>query len=480
MNELNWGLALPEIVLACAGMAVLIFGVLRDQDSFKWCSGLVLGAFGLTAVLVIGTDSGSGYNGVFTVDAFARFAKILILAGSALTLILSLDYNPRHHIARFEFPVLMLFCTIGMMTMASATDLMTLYIGVELQSLCLYVLAAFARDDLRSSEAGLKYFVLSALASGLLLYGMSLTYGFSGSTHFDAIATAVGGSGHENLGLMTGIAFMIAGLAFKLSAVPFHMWTPDVYEGSPTAVTAFMSTAPKVAPFAVLLRLMMGPFGQVSSAWQMVIIFISVASMLLGSISAIRQTNIKRLIAYSSIANMGYALIGLAAASPEGVRGVLIFLLSYVAMSAGAFACIIAMRRKNVAVESIYDLAGLARSDLSLAVLFAIFLFSMAGIPPMVGFFGKLFVFQAAIAAQLYTLAIIGVLTSVIGCYYYIRVVKIMFFDAPLLGKEDGFDDRAPSLNFVAYACGVFTLGFFVFPAPFVGAAEAAAKALFG
>ncbi len=477
---MNMMLALPEIVLAACGLAILIIGVLTKKESFSLCTMLVLGAFGLTAALVIGGDDGTAYAGIFVSDAFSRFAKVLILAGAALTAILSLDFNPRAGIGKFEYPVLMLFCTVGMMTMASSADMMTLYVGVELQSLALYVLAAFARDDLRSSEAGLKYFVLSALASGLLLYGMSLAYGFSGSTRFASIAAAIATPAATSPGLMVGIAFIIAGLAFKLSAVPFHMWTPDVYEGAPTPVTAFMSTAPKVAPFVVLLRVMLEPFGQVSMAWQSIIIIVSIGSMLLGSFAAIGQTNIKRLMAYSSIGHMGYALIGLAAATPEGVRGVLIYLLTYIAMSAGAFACIIAMRRRGVSVEAIADLTGLARVDLPLAILFAIFMFSMAGIPPFAGFFGKLFVFQAAIAAHLYTLAVVGVLTSVVGCYYYLRVIKLMFFDALSEENSAGFDARTPSLNFVAYAGGGFTLIFFMFPAPFVGAAETAAKALFG
>jgi NADH-quinone oxidoreductase subunit N len=352
---------------------------------------------------------------------------------------------------------------------------MTLYMGLELQSLAIYVLAAFAREELRSSEAGLKYFVLSALASGLLLYGISLTYGFSGSMDFAHIAQAVTDPAGASTGLIVGIAFIIAGLAFKLSAVPFHMWTPDVYEGAPTSVTAFMSTAPKVAPFIVLLRVMFGPFGHVAVEWQPIIVLISIASMLLGSFAAIAQTNIKRLMAYSSIGHMGYALIGLAAGTETGVRGVLVYLLTYVVMSAGAFACIIAMRRRGLAVEKISDLGGLARNDLPLAALMAIFMFSMAGIPPMAGFFGKFLVFRAAVDANMWTLAIIGVLTSVVGCFYYLRVIKVMFFD----NAEDVFDARSGSLSFVAMATGIFTLAFFIFPAPFIGAAAAAAKSLF-
>jgi NADH-quinone oxidoreductase subunit N len=437
---------------------------------------LTLGAFAATAVLVTQCAQGGSYNGLFVTDAFATYAKLLILAGGALSAVLALDYNQKQKISRFEFPVLILFSTVGMMVLASASNLMTLYMGLELQSLAIYVLCAFARDELRSSEAGLKYFVLSALASGLLLYGISLTYGFAGTMDFTKLAAVLTDNDGVSTGLIVGIAFVIAGLAFKLSAVPFHMWTPDVYEGAPTPVTAFMSTAPKVAPFVVLLRVMEGPFGHIGAQWQPIIIVVSIASMLLGSFAAIGQTNIKRLMAYSSIGHMGYALIGLAAGTEAGVRGVLIYLLTYVAMSAGAFACIIAMRRQGKAAEKISDLGGLAKTDFPLAVLLAIFMFSMAGVPPMAGFFGKLYVFLAAVQSGLWTLAIIGMLTSIVGCFYYLRVIKVMFFDA----AEPAFDTRPASVSFVAVTAGAFTLLFFLLPSPFTGAADAAAKALFG
>jgi NADH-quinone oxidoreductase subunit N len=468
--------ALPEIILAIAGLLILVIGVLQKKESTLICTMLVLGAFGIAFMLVLQTVPVSAFNNLFVTDAFSSYAKLLILTGGALTAILSLDYNARQHIARFEFPVLMLFSTIGMLIMASAGNLMTLYMGLELQSLAIYVLAAFARDDVRSSEAGLKYFVLSALASGILLYGISLTYGFAGSMDFNRVAQAVTDPAGISTGLMVGIAFIIAGLAFKLSAVPFHMWTPDVYEGAPTPVTAFMSTAPKVAPFVVLIRVMTGPFGHVTAQWQPIIILVALASMILGSFAAIAQTNVKRLMAYSSIANMGYALVGLAAGTEEGVLGVLIYLLIYVVMSAGAFACIIAMRRNGRAVEKIADLAGLAKTDLPLATLLAIAMFGMAGIPPMAGFLGKFFVFRAAVDSGLWTLAIVGILTTIVGCFPYIRIVKVMFFDT----TADAFDARPASLTFVAMTTGAFTLLFFLAPSVFTGAASAAAKALFG
>jgi NADH-quinone oxidoreductase subunit N len=473
---MNWVIALPEIVLSCCGMAILVFGVLRGEDSTYTCTMLTLGSLLVAAILVVSVAPGSGYHGQFVVDPFSNFFKMLILAGAALSLILALDYNREHGISRFEFPVLMLFCTVGMMVMSSASNLMTLYLGLELMSLALYVLAAFARDELRSSEAGLKYFVLSALASGLLLYGISLAYGFSGTMDFAQIGRLLADPSRASAGLTVGIVFVLAGLAFKISAVPFHMWTPDVYEGAPTSVTAFLSTAPKAAAMALLLRVMVAPFGHLLPQWQNLIILVSIASMLLGALAAIGQTSIKRLMAYSSIGHMGYALIGLAAGTTAGIRGVLIYMVVYIFMSAGTFACVIAMRRRGRSVELISDLGGLAATDPTLALAFAVFMFSMAGIPPLSGFFGKLYVFLAAVQSGLYALAVIGVLTSVVGAYYYIRIVKVMYFDP----VAEPFDRRPASLSFVAAASGLFTLLFFVFPAPVIGAAQTAAKVLFG
>ena len=338
------------------------------------------------------------------------------------------------------------------------------------------MLTAFARDNVRSSEAGLKYFVLGALASGLLLYGISLVYGFSGSMDFVEIARALSDPAKASTGLIVGVVFVVAGLAFKISAVPFHMWTPDVYEGAPTPVTAFLGTAPKVAAIALILRVMGIPFGHLLASWQQLIVLVSICSMVLGALAAIGQTNIKRLMAYSSIGHMGYALIGLAVGTADGARGVLIYMVTYVFMNAGTFACILAMRRKGIALEKISDLAGLGRTDPMLAGWLTVFMFSMAGVPPMAGFFGKLYVFLAAVQGGMWALAVIGVLTSVVGAFYYLRIIKVMYFDA---GGE-AFDPRPASLSIVAAATGLFTLFFFVFPAPFVGAAQAAAKVLFG
>ncbi|MBV9785625.1 MAG: NADH-quinone oxidoreductase subunit NuoN [Acidisphaera sp.] len=473
---MNWPIAVPEIVLSVCGMAILVFGVLRRQGSALICTMLCLGAFLLTAMLMLSTASGIGYSGLFVVDPFSTFSKLLILSGSVITLILSLDYNRTHLIDRFEFPVLVLFATVGMMVMASATNLMTLYLALELQSLAIYVLAAFARDDARSSEAGLKYFVLSSLSFGLLLYGISLVYGFTGTMEFARLAHALTDPATATAGLVVGVVFVVTGLAFKISAAPFHMWTPDVYEGAPTPVTAFMSTAPKVAAVVLLLRTMATPFGHLLVQWQQLIVLVAIVSMIWGTLAAISQENIKRMMAYSTIGHIGYALIGLAAGTPAGIRGVLIYMVIYVFMNAGCFAVIIAMRRRGRALEQISDLAGLGRTDPILAMGMVIFMFSMAGIPPLAGFFGKLYVFLAAVQAGLWTLAIIGVLTSVAGAFYYLRIIKVMYFDA---GGE-AFDPRPPSISLVAAASGVFTVFFFVFPAPILSAAQAAAGVLFG
>ena len=472
---MNWTLALPEIVLACLGMAILIFGVVRKQDGTLLATMFTIGAFVIAGMLVTTRLSGTGFNGQFVSDAFASFNKELILLGGALALMMSLDWNREQGIARFEYPVLVLFATVGMMIMVSASNLMSLYLGLELQSLALYVLAAFARDNTRSSEAGLKYFVLSGLASGLLLYGISLVYGFSGTMDFQTLHMALRTPAAAPPGLIVGIVFVLVGLAFKVSAVPFHMWTPDVYEGAPTPVTVFFATGPKVAAMALLLRVMGTSFAELVPAWQSLIVLMSIASMVLGALAAIGQSNIKRLMAYSSIGHMGYALIGLAVGSSDGVRGVLVYMTVYVLMTAGMFACIMAMKRGGRPVEQISDLSGLATTDPGLALAISVFMFSLAGIPLMAGFFAKLYIFLAAVKGGLWTLAVIGVLTSVVGAFYYIRIIKVMYFDAP----AEVFDRRPPALSFVVAATGLFTAFFFLFPAPVVDAAELASRVLF-
>ena len=472
---MSWTLAAPEIVLAICAIAILLYGVMQKQEAAFVSTMLALGALLLTGVLVLATPDGSAYRGLFIVDGFGTFMKLLILTGAGLSIILALDYNKHENISRFEFPVLVMLSTVGMMIMCSTNSLMTLYLGLELQSLALYVLCAFARDDLRSAESGLKFFVLGALASGLVLYGISLAYGFSGTMQFQELAAAVTSPAGVSPGLVVGLVFIVAGLAFKLSAVPFHMWTPDVYEGAPTPVTAFMSTAPKVAAIALLLRALEIPFGHITSQWTGLIVLVSLGSMLLGALAAIGQTNIKRLMAYSSIGHMGYALVGLAVGTAEGVRGVLVYMATYVFMSAGVFACIIAMRRRGRALEQISDLGGLSRTDPAMALAMAVFMWSMAGLPPFSGFFGKLYVFLPAVQAGYWTLAIVGILTSAVGLFYYLRVIKVMYVDPAV----PAFDVRTPSLTFVLGVGAIVTALFFLVPAPIVNAAERAAQVLF-
>jgi NADH-quinone oxidoreductase subunit N len=472
---MNWTLALPEIVLGVSGLMILLGGVIPRGETFFPVSMAVIGALIVTAVLVLGQGEGTAFLGQYVSDAFSRFAKVLILLGAALGLVLALDFNERADLARFEYAVLLLFATVGMMVMVSANDLMTLYIGLELLSLSLYVIAAFDRDNARSAEAGLKYFVLGALASGLLLYGSSLVYGFGGTTNFDRIADALS-TGESGTGVVVGLVFVLAGLAFKVSAVPFHMWTPDVYEGAPTPVTAFFATAPKVAAIALLMHVLVGPFGDLAPQWGQVIWVCSAGSMILGAFAAIGQRNIKRLMAYSSIGHIGYALMGLAVVSDAGYRGVLIYMAIYVVMNLGTFAVIIAMRRNGRPVEAIEDLAGLGRTDPAMALWMAVFMFSMAGIPPLAGFFGKLYIFLAAVQGGYWVLAIIGILTSVVASYYYLRIVKVMYFDA----AGESFDARPASLSVVMVSTGLLTLLFILFPAALIGAAQVAVTALAG
>jgi NADH-quinone oxidoreductase subunit N len=470
--------ALPEIFMALSAMALLMIGVFRGNTQTRTIGWFSVVVMAVAAGLVCGTSAspGTAFGGLFVADDFARFAKILVLLGAVLAAILSFAYIEREEMAQFEYPVLFLFATIGMMMMISANDLIALYVGLELQSLALYVAAAFRRDSLRSSEAGLKYFVLGALSSGMLLYGASLVYGFAGTTGFAGIAKVLTAANGANVGALVGLVFIMAGLAFKISAVPFHMWTPDVYEGAPTSVTAFFAIAPKIAAMALFVRVLAGPFAPIAVQWHQVIVVLAIGSMAVGAFAAINQTNIKRLMAYSSIGNVGYMLVGLAAGTEAGVLGVLIYLAIYLAMTAGTFACILSMRVHGSAVESLDDLKGLGRTRPGLAVALAVFMFSMAGIPPLAGFFGKLYVFLAAVQAGLYVLAVIGVLASVVASFYYLRIVKIMYFDEP----ADAFD-RSPGreVGVVLVATGLFTAFFFIVPAPLVDAATVAAKTFF-
>jgi NADH-quinone oxidoreductase subunit N len=470
--------ALPEIVLAGLAMLLLVYGAFRGEGSTREVSWLAVAA--LILVLVIAQFDGGvrrvGFYGMFVTDAFALFMKSLVLVGSAVTILMGLHYNDRQRIARFEFPVLVMLSTTGMLVMISANDLILLYVGLELQNLALYVTASFNRDSSRSSEAGLKYFVLGGLSSGILLYGLSLVYGFAGTTAFADLAHLFAGGAPVSLGVIVGLAFVIAGLAFKISAVPFHMWTPDVYEGAPTPVTAFFAVAPKLAAFALFVRVLMDPFGPLIGEWRQIIVFISVASMILGSVAAIAQRNIKRLMAYSSIGHVGYALIGLAAGTASGVRGVLVYLAVYLVMTVGAWAVVLCMRRQGRMLEEITDLSGLSRTHPALALALAIFMFSLAGLPPTAGFFAKLYIFVAAIDAHLTGLAVIGVVTSVVGAFYYFRIIKVMYFDEPVAAFDTPI---AGELKGVLVVTAFVTLFFFLLPGPVVGSAEIAAASLF-
>jgi NADH-quinone oxidoreductase subunit N len=432
--------ALPEVTIVVLTLLLLLYGAFLGNKSTGTVSWLSIITMCLAVILVISgpIERVTAFNHLFVVDEFSNYAKLLILLAAALTLILAMPYNKRENILQFEFPILILFAVVGMMMMVSANDLISLYLGIELQSLSLYILATIRRDSVKSAEAGLKYFVLGALSSGILLYGMSMVYGFSGSTGFDSLTIVFDNYSDKDsiIGVTVGLVFIMAGLAFKVSAVPFHMWTPDVYEGAPTPITAFFAIAPKVAAMILIIRILIQPFGEFFDQWQQIIWFISAASMILGAFAAINQSNIKRLMAYSSIGHMGFILVGLVAGNESGTQAVLLYLTVYLFMNIGTFACILAMRRQGRMVEDIDQLAGLSRTNPIMAICLTIFMFSMAGIPPLAGFFGKYFIFKAAIEANLYTLTVLGLLASVVSAYYYLRIVKLMYFDSPL----DSFD----------------------------------------
>ena len=433
MSPSDFNAILPEFILAVYAMGALLFGVYTTKD--KMAPMLVWATSGLMIALALyigfgGEGERMAFGGLFVDDPFARFAKVIILVSAAAVMVMSEDYMNRRGLLRFEFPILVSLAVIGMMVMVSAGDLMTLYMGLELQSLALYVVAAMRRDSAKSSEAGLKYFVLGSLSSGMFLYGASLTYGYAGTTQFAGILSTLG-TGETPIGLTLGMVFMLAALAFKVSAAPFHMWTPDVYEGSPTPVTAFFATAPKVAAMALIARLVQDAFGPIPDAWSQVLAALAVVSMFLGAVAAIGQRDIKRLMAYSSIAHMGYALVGLAAGTAMGVQAMLIYMAIYVTMNVGTFAFILSMERDGRPVTDIQSLNMFSKTDPLKAFAVLILMFSLAGVPPMVGFFGKFYVLQAAVEADMVWLAVAGAVASVIGAFYYLRIVFYMYF-----GKE--------------------------------------------
>ncbi|MBL4644928.1 MAG: NADH-quinone oxidoreductase subunit NuoN, partial [Rhizobiales bacterium] len=448
------------------------YGGERMTPAITGISAAVLVAAGVMVLVTV--PAGETFGGAFVMDPFARFMKVLTVFGSAVTIAMSVGFARAEQFDKFEYPILIMLATLGMMMMISANTTLALYMGLELQSLALYVIAAINRDSLRSTEAGLKYFVLGALSSGMLLYGISLIYGFTGHTEFSEIARVVG-EGERNIGFIFGMVFVIAGLAFKISAVPFHMWTPDVYEGAPTPVTAFFAAAPKLAAMALIVRITYDAFQPSIQDWQQVIVFISIASMALGAFAAIGQRNIKRLMAYSSIGHMGFALVGLAAGTEEGVRGVAIYMTIYLVTTLGAFACILAMRRRDGMVEEIGELSGLSRTNPVMAFFLMLIMFSLAGIPPLAGFFAKYYVFMAAINSGLYVLAVVGVLASVVGAFYYLRIIKIMYFDEPV----EAFEKMPSELRLVLGGAGIFVLVFILFDGALEKAAATAAQTFF-
>ena len=422
----------PELIVAVGALVLLLLGVTFRRERSGLVSGLAILLLVVAGVvLVVASPDGLLFSGGYIVDGFARYMKLLVLGGSAFALVLSLSSAKTNGLDKFEYPVLVVLATLGMMAMVSANDLMTLYVGLELQSLALYVVAAMRRDDPRASEAGLKYFVLGALSSGMLLYGASLVYGFTGTTQLDQIVAMIVAD-ERSVGLVFGMVFLLTGVAFKISAVPFHMWTPDVYEGAPTPVTAFFAAAPKVAAMALLVRIVTVSFEPMTGDWQQIVIFLSIASMVLAAFAAIGQNNLKRLLAYSSIGHVGFALVGLSSGTAMGVEGVAVYMAVYIAMTIGIFACILSLRTETGYVERIDEMAGLAQRRPFVAATVAILMFSLIGLPPLAGFFAKWQVFLAAIEAQLFVLAVIGVLASAVSAYYYLRIVKVMYFDEPV------------------------------------------------
>ena len=450
---------LPELFLSLSIMTLLILGVFIKK-SFKIINALTILSlmFGIVLVLNQPQDVIKIFNGSYIIDELSIFMKVLTLLFCLFILLTSADYVKRTNTDKIEYPILIMSSTLGMLLMISSYDLIVFYLGLELQSLCLYILASFRRDDEKSTEAGLKYFVLSALASGLLLYGCSLIYGFTGSTNFHVIANNLDST---NTGAVFGIVFIIVGLAFKISAVPFHMWTPDVYEGAPTSVTSFFALVPKIAALSVFIRFMYVPFLNVIEQWQTIIIFLSIASMILGAVAAIGQDNIKRLMAYSSIGHMGYALAGLATGTNSGIQSTIIYLTIYLVMNLGAFGCIFMMKRENIFYENINDLSGLSKNHPLLALGFLIILFSLAGIPPLAGFFAKFYIFMAVIESKMFVLAIIGLITTVVSAFYYLRIIKIIYFDKPKKPFEENYQW---GLKIPLIFSTILTLIYFVHP----------------
>jgi len=478
VENLNVMAALPEMVLSLLAIFALLLGVASKEENYKRVLKFSIFSLLVAAVLIFKQSDKSEviFGGMFVTDSFSTYMKILAILGSVVALLISTKYVEREKINHIDYPVLILFSTIGMSLMISSNSIITLYMGLELQSLPLYVLAAIKRDSIKSTEVGLKYFILGALSSGLLLYGASMIYGFTGAMGFEEIGVSFShNSAVGSIGVITGMVLMITGLAFKVSAVPFHMWAPDVYEGAPSSVVAFFAIAPKIAAMALITRVLIMPFGDMVAMWRQIIIVLSVGSMAWGAIAAIKQTNIKRMLAYSAIGHMGYALIGLAVATKIGLKSLVIYITVYAVMSAGSFCIVMMMKKKNKEVENIKDLAGLGKQQPLLALGMAIIMFSMAGIPPFAGFFSKLFIFQAAISSGFYILAIIGLFLSVIAAYYYLRVVKVMYFEDVNSGIDKSDDFWS---NLILLGTSAAMVLFIFIPTPLLHAAGFAVQAL--
>jgi len=461
----NLNLVLPEIFISLSIMFLLVLGVFKN-DSSKIIFNISLLVLLITSIITLNetfsVDRVTLFNNSVVIDHMSSLMKIITLIGAFLVLVISSAYLKSFKIFKIEYPVLILSSVLGMMVMISSNDLMVFYMGLELQSLALYVLATFNRDQLKSSEAGLKYFVLSALSSGLLLYGCSLIYGFSGSTNFNVISSQLNSNEYV---LTFGIVFILVGLAFKISAVPFHMWAPDVYEGSPTSVTLFFTMVPKIAALTVFIRFLYVPFLNLIDQWQMIIIFLSIASMLFGAIAAIGQTNIKRLVAYSSIGHIGYTLAGLATGSNEGIQSSIVYISIYVIMNLALFSCLLMLKRNNQYYEDIDDLSGLSKNHPLLSLSLLVILFSLAGIPPLAGFFAKFYIFKAVIEQSMYFLAIVGLLSTVIAAFYYLRIIKIIYFDKE---KEKYDEDHSLWLKFSLTFSTILILLYFIFPSQLI------------
>ena len=472
----EFALITPELIVLGGALLLLLFGAFRGPRAtggITLLSMIVMIAAAVYAWPSSGDGSITVFNDLIAIDNFTQFVKVMVLVSATLVLGMSYDWLMIGPHKKFEYPVLVLLSTAGMMVLVSANDLLTLYLGLELSSLALYVLAAYDRDNAVSSEAGVKYFVLGALSSGMLLFGASLVYGYTGTTNFSAMAELFSATEDAQAsvayGAIVGMVMLVVALCFKISAVPFHMWTPDVYQGAPTPVTMLFATAPKIAAMAIFIRLLMDPFSNMLPDWQNILAIVSVASMMVGAFGALTQTNIKRLLAYGSIGHIGYMLIGLAAGTPDGIKGVLVYFALYLFMSVGTFGFVLFMRRAGEQVEDISDLAGLSKTSPRGALFMLLMMFSMAGIPPLAGFFGKFFIFLSAIQSELYVLAVIGVLTSVIAAFYYLKIIKIMYFDEPVLGLERGVPLFSQAVLLI---CALVTALFFLYPAALLDAAQ--------